>query len=188
MAAGIGIDIVDIARIERLLTRYGLAFTRRVFTPHEAAYCGAMARPAVHYAGRFAVKEAFYKALPPSCQARARWRSIETLPGSDGRPALRVLNYELSSLLTREGITTMLVSISHERQYCVAMVMLSGLAYVDHVTVVVDDLIPLLPKDSQQGTYSRRDAVLQAVRQAASSTARSSTPHGRENSRLPYRP
>lgn len=122
---GVGVDIVDIDRIERLLERYGETFSRKVFTEREMAYCGRMARPAVHYAGRFAVKEAFYKALPPPCQAVAHWHSIETRSDADaGRPSVTVLDERLAAALADAGVGEILVSISHERHMGIAYVAL----------------------------------------------------------------
>jgi holo-[acyl-carrier protein] synthase len=128
MTAGIGVDIVDIERIERLVARYDRSFVQRVFTPAEIEYCGRMARPGVHYAGRFAVKEAFYKALPPSCQPHGRWRGIETLGDSSGRPRVHVVDEYLAESLDEAGVRGIQVSISHERHYCVAMVLLETMA------------------------------------------------------------
>jgi holo-[acyl-carrier protein] synthase len=122
---GVGVDIVDIDRIERLLKRYGETFSRKVFTPRERAYCERMARPAVHYAGRFAVKEAFYKALPSPCQEVAHWRSIETLSDGDaGRPSVSVVDKRLEAALAQAGVGRILVSISHERHVGIAYVAL----------------------------------------------------------------
>ena len=78
MIKGLGVDIVDMERIERLLERYGDSFVQKVYTPREQECCRGMAKPAVHFAGRFAVKEAFYKALPASCQPRSAWKSNPT--------------------------------------------------------------------------------------------------------------
>ena len=63
MIAGIGADLVDIARIQALLDRYGERFLRRVFTGKETAYALSGANTAERLAGRFAVKEAVFKAL-----------------------------------------------------------------------------------------------------------------------------
>jgi len=124
MTAGIGVDIVDIERIAQLVARYDRLFVRRVFTESEIAYCDRMARPAVHYAGRFAVKEAFYKALPAACQQHGRWRGVETVSDRDGRPQVRVVDEALAASLSAAGIRRVMVSISHERHACVAVVLL----------------------------------------------------------------
>jgi holo-[acyl-carrier protein] synthase len=125
MIRGVGVDIVDIGRIERLIERYGDVFLKRVFTQGERAYCSAMARPAVHFAARFAVKEAFYKALPADVQPHSGWRSIETVSSErGGQPRIGVVDDTLSASLDSTGLTRMHVSISHEQKVCVAMVVL----------------------------------------------------------------
>ena len=75
----IGIDLIEIARVERSLARYE-AFRERVFTEEERRYCDSRANPAQHYAARFAGKEAVGKAL--GCGVRFTWREIEIA----GRP------------------------------------------------------------------------------------------------------
>jgi len=126
MVRGVGVDIVDVRRIERLLERYGRAFEGRVFTQAEVAYCRRMARPGLHFAGRFAAKEAFYKALPESCQALAGWRAVETLAGPGGRPRIEVTAPQLAAALAGAGVDRVHVSISHEHENCVSVVLMEG--------------------------------------------------------------
>ncbi|MCC6222241.1 MAG: holo-ACP synthase [Thermoleophilia bacterium] len=75
----IGIDLIEIARVEAALGRYP-GFRERVFTEAERAYCDSRPRPAQHYAARFAGKEAVGKAL--GCGVRFTWKEIEI----SGRP------------------------------------------------------------------------------------------------------
>ena len=103
----IGIDIVEVARIERLRDVYGDAFLRKVFTPEEAAYATGKKRWAESLAGRFAVKEAFMKAWG----RRLPWRGIEVRPGDRGNP-----------FVVFRGVRYDEVSISHERAFAVAVV------------------------------------------------------------------
>ena len=63
MIVGLGIDIVMIERIEKMLERHGERVLKRLYTETERAYCDKMAKPQLHYAARFAAKEAFVKAL-----------------------------------------------------------------------------------------------------------------------------
>ena len=81
-----------------------------------------MACPAIHYAGRWAAKEAFYKALPLSCQENSTWKSIEIETKERGKPVIIICSDVLQKLLKREGIAMCHVSISHEKKYCVACV------------------------------------------------------------------
>jgi len=125
MIKGTGIDIVDIGRIERLIEKYGKHFLSKVFSEEEIRYCCAQARPAMHFAGRWAVKEAFYKALSSCSQAHATWQAIEVLPDTRSRrPKISVRSHELAQRLIAEKIRKLSVSISHERNYCVAMVIM----------------------------------------------------------------
>lgn len=124
MVRGMGIDIVEIRRIEEMISKYGDRFLTKVFTAAEISFCGAMAAPHVHYAGRWAVKEAFYKALPPQCQILSGWKSIEVLPDkTHRRPILTVVNRDLCGKMALCEISRTHVSISHERSMCVACVM-----------------------------------------------------------------
>ena len=75
----VGVDLIEIERIERALERYA-DFRARCFTDAERKYCDSRGRPAQHYAARFAGKEAVGKAL--GCGVRFTWREIEIV----GRP------------------------------------------------------------------------------------------------------
>ena len=125
MIIGAGVDIVEIDRISGMIDRYGERFLAKVFTPAEIAYCSDMARPAIHFAGRWAAKEAFYKALPPQYQPLSTWKSVEFASGGT-RPALTILNLELNRAMQHGGIIARHTSISHERKQCVAVVILEG--------------------------------------------------------------
>jgi len=106
----IGIDIVDISRIERLRNEYGDKFLRKVFTEEEIRYARAKRRQDESLAGRFAAKEAFMKAFG----RRLPWTGIEIRSGERGRP-----------FILFEGRRFEGVSISHERTYAVSVVNIS---------------------------------------------------------------
>ena len=125
MIQGMGVDIVEIHRIEEMIRKYADRFLGKVFTPAEMGFCDAMAAPHVHYSGRWAVKEAFYKALPSHCQPLSNWKSVEVLPDhTHRRPVLTVVDPGLSRRMAECGISRTHVSISHERTVCVACVVL----------------------------------------------------------------
>jgi holo-[acyl-carrier protein] synthase len=128
MIKGTGIDIVEIRRIAGMIRKYGRHFLDKVFSQAEIAYCGGTADTAVHYAGRWAAKEAFYKALPGSCQRRSGWKAIEILPasGAEHAPVIAVVDPELDAEMKKAGIARVYHSISHEKQFCVAVVVLEG--------------------------------------------------------------
>lgn len=82
MIIGSGVDVIEIARIERVLGERGDRFERRVFTPGEIEACRRTGRPAAHYAVRFAAKEAVMKAVGTGWSGGVRWVDIETcVPG-----------------------------------------------------------------------------------------------------------
>ena len=83
---GLGTDIVDIDRVERLLARYP-RFAQRCFTPHEQAYAERFSNPARRYAARFAGKEAVMKALGTGYR-KVRWRDVEITGG--GKPTVNL--------------------------------------------------------------------------------------------------
>ena len=103
----IGIDIVDVSRIEGLERRHGEHFLRRVFTDWEIAYARSKRRSSETLAGRFAAKEAFMKA----CGRRLPWREIEVLSAAGGQPFISFRETRYNG-----------VSISHERAYAVSVV------------------------------------------------------------------
>ena len=89
MIVGVGFDLVDIGRLERLLDGKGERVLERLFTDGEVAYAMARARPAMHLAARFAAKEAAFKALSGSESARLiGWKEIEVLSRVGHAPEL----------------------------------------------------------------------------------------------------
>jgi len=123
MIKGIGTDIAAIGRIREMIRKYGNHFLRRIFTDTEIDLCNRKADAAVHFTGRWAAKEAFYKALPISCQPLSSWKDIQivALSGS-GRPVIEVCGDRLRERIAREAISTFHVSISHEDEYCIGFV------------------------------------------------------------------
>lgn len=109
---GVGIDLVDIARVERMLERHGDRVLARFLTPREREYVVGRARPAMHIAARIAAKEAAYKALQALAGARAvSWHHLEVERETEGRPYLTLTGLALD-LATRHGVSIQL-SLSH---------------------------------------------------------------------------
>ncbi|MFQ5841309.1 MAG: holo-ACP synthase [Thermodesulfobacteriota bacterium] len=123
MIYGIGIDIVSIRRIERMLERWGPFFTQRVYTPGEIAFCEGKSNPGQHFALRWAVKEAMFKALGLGLRREIKWTDIEVANDRFGKPSLKVHN-QAKGFLTDRNIKTAFVSISHEKDYGIAQVVL----------------------------------------------------------------
>ncbi|MBF0553317.1 MAG: holo-ACP synthase [Nitrospirae bacterium] len=101
------------------------AFAADVFTRQEREYCLRHRHPHVHFAGRFAAKEAFLKAIGTGFSAVGIFRGIEVSVMPSGRPALELRGWA-GSLLTRLKVSEATVSISHTPQYAVSSVILVG--------------------------------------------------------------
>jgi holo-[acyl-carrier protein] synthase len=120
---GIGIDLEDISRVERVFSSpRALA---RVFTPHEIDYCQPKRHRFQHLAVRFAAKEAVFKALGTGLSGGLHWTDAEIRNKPSGKPYL-ILSGPAQALADRLGVETILVSLSHSRQYAIAQVLLLG--------------------------------------------------------------
>ena len=117
----IGTDLVEIARIEAVLARHGQRFLDRVYTAAEQAYFRG--RPA-ELAARFAAKEATMKALGTGLVG-VSWREVEVLSDRRGRPLI-VLHGRAAARAAALGLAHFAVSLSHERQVAIAMVVAWG--------------------------------------------------------------
>lgn len=122
MITGTGIDLVEVARIRELLTRHAERFKQRTFTAGEIAYCDTCADAAIHYAARFAAKEAAAKALGTGLwsEAGVNWTDIEVTRTESGRPSL-VFHHNAAKLTT--GLRAHL-SLSHTKDHAIAQVIL----------------------------------------------------------------
>jgi len=122
---GTGIDIIEVDRLEEALLRRGERLLDKVFTPAEREYCAGRPRPAIHYAGRFAVKEAVLKAIRTGWVRGISWKDIEVELGPAGEPSVRLSGGALKR--AREmGIETIHVSISHTERHAVASAVAEG--------------------------------------------------------------
>jgi holo-[acyl-carrier protein] synthase len=110
LITGIGVDITSVKRIEEVLEKFKHRFTSRVFTSREQAYCSGKNAPAVHYAGRFAAKEAVKKAAGLT----HGWVEIEILNDESGKPAVKLKNPPPKAIIN--------ISISHSNEFAVAFV------------------------------------------------------------------
>src|SRR5688500_18860712 len=121
MIVSTGIDIVEVYRIEETMARTP-RFGDRVFTPAEREYCDAKgAAAAQSYAGRFAAKEAFLKALRTGWRGKITWQDVEILSGDQGVPSLNISG-EAAKLFEKSGATRVHLSISHTSEHAVAQV------------------------------------------------------------------
>jgi holo-[acyl-carrier protein] synthase len=119
----VGIDIVDVHRIEDSIQRFGDRFLNRLFTRAEQAYCESLSNntaTAQCLAARFAAKEATIKVLRPEA-AMLDWRTIEIQRHQEGYCDI-VLYEDAADLAQQRGIMTLSVSMSHEAAYATAVV------------------------------------------------------------------
>jgi holo-[acyl-carrier protein] synthase len=113
---GLGVDICEIARMERAISRHP-TLRDRVFTPEEIAYCDSKARPAESYAGRFSAREATIKAL--GGYRGRRWQDISITRHPSGAPAIR-LDGNAKRRADALGVTDVLITFTHEKTSAVA--------------------------------------------------------------------
>lgn len=114
-----GVDIIEISRIKESIESLGEAFLNRVFTAKEIKYCESKGKAKFqHYAARFAVKEAMFKAVSEEINNKydTLWKDIETTNDEQGRPSTT------TNGLINDNIENIDVSISHCKEYAVANV------------------------------------------------------------------
>ena len=116
MIEGVGVDVVEIRRLQRAIDQWGNFFLHKIFTDRELAYAQSKKNPLPHIAARFAVKEAVAKALSTGWSGGFRWKDVEVENNPSGKPSV-VLNGQVKDLLKGSRI---LVSISHSENVVVA--------------------------------------------------------------------
>ena len=125
MILGIGVDLVDIARVERMLDRHQGRARDRVFTAGEIAYCNEAGRPGESYAARFAAKEAFFKAVGRGWGQGLAWTEVEVLSGGHGAPELR-LHGAARKRADLLGVRRWHLSLTHTGETAAAFLVLEG--------------------------------------------------------------
>ena len=130
MIVGSGVDVIEIARIERALARRGARFERRVFTPDEIRACRRSRRSAAHFAVRFAAKEAAMKACGTGWARGVRWVDFETRISATGTRDSRssrlelVLHGRAREIANELGTGRTHVAVSRSRTHALAVVLL----------------------------------------------------------------
>ncbi len=122
MIAGIGTDLVEISRIADKISR-NEAFKTHVFTQNEIVYCESQKKPAMHFAARWAVKEAFLKAFGVKFIGNHRLPEIETIKDEHGNPDVRLTGETLQGFIDK-GLQHIHVSISHTDTHAMAYVII----------------------------------------------------------------
>lgn len=123
VTGAIGIDIVEIKRLEKTSKRWGKAFLKKVYTARELSYSMKKRFPYQHLAARFAAKEAIFKALGEVEKDFVGWRNIEILNDANGKPSVH-WHAEAEKTRLKRGIEGAVVSLSHSDHYAVASAML----------------------------------------------------------------
>ena len=129
MILGIGSDLIDIRRIERVLETYGDRFVSRIFTEEEQRSSERRANRAASYAKRYAAKEACAKALGTGFRAGVYWRDLGVVNLSSGRPTLVLSGGALKRLeaMTPAGMVADIhVSLTDEIPFASAFVLISA--------------------------------------------------------------
>lgn len=127
MITGVGVDIVEIHRIVSAIRRYGDAFLNRIYTETEQEYCLSRSNRRIacqSLAARFAAKEAVFKCLGISGKGM-RWKDIEILNEASGKPFVK-LHGEFLEFSKELGIETVMISLSHSREYGIAYAIAVG--------------------------------------------------------------
>ena len=125
MTFSIGVDIEEIATIERLMHEHGEKFLNKVFTDQERSYCLGKPSPIQHLAARYASKEATMKALKTGWNNGIQWKHIEVVKETtEGFPALKLHN-KAKEVFDAQGFSDLDLSFSHSESYVVATVLFS---------------------------------------------------------------
>ena len=122
-----GVDLVELSKFKEVLQRNS-EFVRDMFTERERAYCESMKDPTVHFAGRFAAKESYAKALGTGFSGTGvdhLFQEIEVTSNSSGKPEISVRGWA-AKMAKKRKIRQSSVSISHTAHYAVASVILVG--------------------------------------------------------------
>ena len=126
MSLSVGVDLVELDRIRRIVTRYGDRFLVRIYTPREVAlYRERIPELAVRFAAKEAVSKALGVGLAHLSSQGIGWRDVEVLPDSRGKPLVR-LSGRAFALAEEQGLHEWAISLSHSRDFAVACVVGSG--------------------------------------------------------------
>jgi holo-[acyl-carrier protein] synthase len=123
MIYGIGIDLVENDRMDRIIQKWGDKFLSRVFSRREIEYCGRYAQASMHFGARFAVKESFLKAIGTGLGKGVKLLEIEVVNEESGKPQIMLCG-GAKEFLVKAGIEKIHLSITHTKNYASAMVLL----------------------------------------------------------------
>jgi holo-[acyl-carrier protein] synthase len=118
-ALGIGVDIIEIDRMEKAINKWGAHFLNKMFTEREIKYSNSKRFCHQHFAARFAAKEAVVKAFGGTNRFPVKWTDIEILNDEEGKPAVRFSNSAVKMKETK-NVQQVMLTIAHSKQYAVA--------------------------------------------------------------------
>jgi holo-[acyl-carrier protein] synthase len=124
MIYGIGTDIIEVARIEKAMSR-DTGFRDKIFTEGEIAYCEPKRNKYQHYAARFSAKEAFLKAIGTGWRFGVRFADIDVYHDEMGQPHIRTTGIA-KELTERLSVSKIHVSLSHLKELATAVVVLES--------------------------------------------------------------
>ncbi len=119
---GIGVDVVDVKRMKSVLEKQKEYFLNKVFSDMEVTYCKTRKKPYIHFAARFAAKEAVAKAMRTGWSGAFHWRDIEVVNDQTGAPHI-LLSREVAKALEHCNVH---LSLSHTENTVVAFVVLES--------------------------------------------------------------
>ncbi len=125
MILGIGIDLIEVARIQASYDKFGERFVSRILRPNEISYCLGHRIPGPFLAARFAAKEAISKAFGTGIGAELGWRDMEVAKKPSGEPYV-VLHDRGEALLKARGARAVLISLSHTQEHATAVAILES--------------------------------------------------------------
>lgn len=125
MILGIGTDLIEVARVQHSIDRYGDRFVNRLYTDAERAYSSSKANAAERYAARFAAKEAAMKAIGTGWRHGVTWKDFEVVNERSGRPTLR-LQGVAREIADRMGVEHVSISLTHTAEMAFAIVVLEN--------------------------------------------------------------
>lgn len=126
MILGLGIDIIEVARVAASHEKFGERFLNRILHPAEIAYCLSHKNPAPFLAARFAGKEAISKAFGTGIGAALGWHDMEICRKESGEPFV-VLHGKGKELLEKRNARAVLISLSHTQVHATAVAVLESL-------------------------------------------------------------
>ena len=116
---GIGIDLVEVERVVAAMEKHGDVWLKKIFTEAERAYCDGQHEPAIHYAARFAAKEAVAKAFGTGIGKNAALQDLEVVNSDNGAPKM-LLHGDAKDFAKEQGIAHVLISLTHTKDHAAA--------------------------------------------------------------------